>query len=153
MKDFGIPLRSCQSRPQNLCRNAYLIHDVFQRIGAVDGEADEQQVRLRVRERPQPVILLLAGCVPQCKLDPFSGPLVFDLGDVIFKDGWHVFLQAESMAESRGRGNSSHLWKDALAVTDEQTRLATSAVANDDKLLGVGRWHRQGRTARMPPYR
>lgn len=34
--------------------------------------------------------------------------------------------------------NFAHLWKIALAVADEQTRLATPAVADDNNLLGIG---------------
>lgn len=44
----------------------------------------------------------------------------------------------------------SHLWKVALAVADEQTRLAAAAVADHDNLLGVrGRLRdvRRGRLA------
>ena len=41
------------------------------RIGgwARDGEADDEDVALRVGQRPQPVVLLLTCCVPQVQTD------------------------------------------------------------------------------------
>ena len=52
-----------------LLDQAYLIHDIFERVRAVDGEADEEQVGLRVREWSQSVVLFLAGSIPEGKLD------------------------------------------------------------------------------------
>jgi hypothetical protein len=70
-----------------------LVHDVLQRVGAVNGEADEDEVCLRVGERAKPVVLLLAGCIPQCKLDGLTRSLVGWIGDVVLKDSRNVFLQ------------------------------------------------------------
>ena len=43
----------------------YLIENVLEGIGAVDGEADEKQVCLRIRERSQTVVFLLSGGIPE----------------------------------------------------------------------------------------
>ena len=71
-----------------------LVHDILERVRAVDGEADKDQVRLGVRERAQPVVLLLPGRVPQGQLDRLTGGRVYGVGDVVFEDGRDVFLWA-----------------------------------------------------------
>ena len=45
-----------------------LLGDVLQTVGAVDGEAHEDDVGVWVGERPQSVVVLLAGRVPQSQL-------------------------------------------------------------------------------------
>lgn len=42
----------------------YLLKDVVQRIRRVDGEADQDDVRVRVRERSETVIIFLASRIP-----------------------------------------------------------------------------------------
>lgn len=44
---------------------AYLVHYVLQGVGAVDSEADEEEVGFRVRERTQTVILFLPRSIPK----------------------------------------------------------------------------------------
>jgi hypothetical protein len=39
--------------------------DIVERGGRNDGEADEEDVSLRVGERPKAVVVFLAGCVPK----------------------------------------------------------------------------------------
>jgi hypothetical protein len=69
-----------------------LFLDVVEGVGRVDGEADEDDVRVGVGERPQSVIIFLTGGIPQCELD---GPATdVDLGNVILKDGGDIELQA-----------------------------------------------------------
>jgi len=45
--------------------DTYLVHDILERVRAVNGEADEYDVGLGVGEGPQAVVLLLAGRVPE----------------------------------------------------------------------------------------
>ena len=71
----------------------YLLHDVLERVGAVDGEADEEQVGLGVGERPQPVILFLPGGVPQCELDGLATGLMRLGSNVVLENCGHIFLQ------------------------------------------------------------
>ena len=35
--------------------------------GADDGEADEEDVSLRIRKRPQAIVVFLTGCVPEAQ--------------------------------------------------------------------------------------
>jgi len=43
----------------------YLVHDVFEGVGTVDCEADEEEVSFGVGERAETVVFFLAGCVPE----------------------------------------------------------------------------------------
>ena len=68
------------------------VHDVFEAVGAVDGEADEDEVGFGVGEGAQAVVFFLAGGVPESELDGFVGGCVEFLGDVVFEDGGDVAL-------------------------------------------------------------
>lgn len=63
MQDFGDPL---------------LLH-VVERVGRVDGEADEDHVRVGVRQRAETVVVLLAGGIPQRQLDALA--VDYDIGN------------------------------------------------------------------------
>lgn len=43
----------------------YLVHDVFEGVGTVDCEADEEEVGFGVGEWAETVVFFLAGCVPE----------------------------------------------------------------------------------------
>lgn len=68
----------------------HLLTDVVQRIRRVDGEADQDDVRVRVGQRAQTVVVLLTGRIPQRKLDMLAIDL--DIGDVVLEDGGNVDL-------------------------------------------------------------
>lgn len=72
---------------------AYLVHDVLQRVGAVNSKAHKDEVGLGVGQWPQPVVLLLAGRIPECQLDRLAGRRVCRVGDVVLENGWDVFLE------------------------------------------------------------
>ena len=82
-----------------------LVHDIFQRIGTVDGEADEKQVGLGVGKRSQSVIFFLARRVPQGKFHGLPGGRMNRLGDVVLKDRGDVFLLVR---QSVGRPTLRH---------------------------------------------
>jgi hypothetical protein len=44
--------------------SAYLLLDVVERIGRVDGETDEDDVRVRIRERSKTVVVFLTSSIP-----------------------------------------------------------------------------------------
>ena len=44
---------------------SYLLLDVVKRIGRVDGEADEDDVRVGVRKGTKTVVIFLASSIPQ----------------------------------------------------------------------------------------
>lgn len=93
-----------------------LLRDVLQTVRGVDGEAHQDHVRVRIGERPQPVVVLLAGGIPQRQLDLFT--VHFYVSHIILEDGRHV-----------------HLGKLILAEHDQEASFAASAVAYDDQLL------------------
>lgn len=69
---------------------AHLFLDVVERVGRVDGKADENHVGVGVGKRTETVVVLLASRIPQGELDAFSIDL--DVGDVVLKDGGDVDL-------------------------------------------------------------
>ena len=69
---------------------SYLLLDVVKRIGRVDGEADEDNVRVGVGERAETVVILLAGGIPEGELDVLAIDL--DIGDVVLENSGDVDL-------------------------------------------------------------
>lgn len=74
----------------------YLLLDVVERVWRVDGEADEDDVRIRVGERSQSVVILLTGSIPKSQLYMLSVDL--DVRDIVLEDRWHVDLGACQLA-------------------------------------------------------
>ena len=128
---------------------SYLVQDIVEGVGAVDGKTDKDEVGLRVRERSQAIIFFLASCVPQSKLHSLTGRRMSRVGNVVLKDRGDVFLfgtarvsawtVSQHMAMALHCHSFSYLWEVALAVADEQTRLAAASVTHDDNLLRKGR--------------
>lgn len=75
----------------------YLVHDVLKRIGAINGKTDKNNVGFGVGERAQPVVLFLPGRIPESKLHHLACGWMWGVGNVVFKDGRHVFLNCISM--------------------------------------------------------
>jgi hypothetical protein len=69
---------------------SYLLLDVVKRIGRVDGEADEDNVRVGVGERAETVVIFLASGIPKGELDVLAVNLY--IGDVVLEDGGDVDL-------------------------------------------------------------
>jgi hypothetical protein len=69
-----------------------LLLDVVERVGRVDREADEDDVRVRVRQRPQAVVVLLASGIPEGKLDLLAINL-----DVWVEEGLSLSVRAASL--------------------------------------------------------
>jgi hypothetical protein len=49
-----------------------LLLDVVERVGRVDREADEDDVRVRVREGTETVVVFLTGGIPEGELDALA---------------------------------------------------------------------------------
>jgi hypothetical protein len=71
---------------------AYLVHDILERVWAINSEAHKDDVGLGVGERSQSVVLLLSGSVPECKLDHLACWGMGCVGDVVLEDGGYIFL-------------------------------------------------------------
>jgi hypothetical protein len=73
--------------------SSYLVHNVFERVGAVNSKAHEEKIGLWIAEWSESVIFFLASGIPQRKFDWFAGLWVRRDSNVIFKDSWNVFLE------------------------------------------------------------
>lgn len=80
--------------------DAYLLLHVVQGIRGVDGEADEDDVRIRVRERTEAVVVFLASGIPQSEFDMLSVHL--DIGNVVLEDGGDIDLLARVVSDAIG---------------------------------------------------
>lgn len=121
MQHFGVPL----------------VHYILERIRAVDGETDEEEVSLRVRKWPQTVVFFLAGCVPKRELDSLVAWAVCGIANVVLKDSRNVFLSNVSHVMYCELGMDTNLGEVALAVAYQETRLSATTIADYDNLLRV----------------
>jgi len=92
-----------------------LLLDVIKRVGTVDGEADQDDVRVGVRKGSESVVIFLTGGIPKSQLDVLS--VNFDIGNVVFEDGRNV-----------------DLWECPLGEDDEQTGLSACTITDDNEL-------------------
>lgn len=65
--------------------NPFLLN-VVQRIGRVDGETDQDDVRIGIRQRTKSIIIFLSSGIPQRQLDSLS--IYYDIGDAIMIGIW-----------------------------------------------------------------
>ncbi len=68
----------------------YLLLDVVKRVGGGDGEANQDDVRVRVGEGTETVIIFLASRIPQGQLNVLAIDL--DVGDIVLENGGDVDL-------------------------------------------------------------
>lgn len=68
-----------------------LLLDVVKGIGGINGEADQDDVRVRIRKRSETIVIFLTSRIPQCQLDMFS--IDFDIGNIVFEHGRYVDLR------------------------------------------------------------
>ncbi|RNA30213.1 hypothetical protein BpHYR1_000867 [Brachionus plicatilis] len=84
---------------------------VFERSRTDNGKANEKNVGLRIRQRPQAVIVLLAGRVPQAQVHRLS--VHHHIGRKIVEHRGYVFA-----------------WKGVCGVRYQQTCLSNGTVAD-----------------------
>jgi hypothetical protein len=70
----------------------YLVHDIFERIWAVDGETDEEEIGFWVGQRAESIVFLLSCCVPESELESLARYWVDCVGNVVLKYGRNIFL-------------------------------------------------------------
>ena len=68
----------------------HLLLYVVERVGRVDGKADQDNVGVGVGERAETVVILLAGGIPEGELDVLAIDL--DIGDVVLENSGDVDL-------------------------------------------------------------
>ena len=69
----------------------YLLLDVVERVGGVDGEANQDNVRIGVGKRSETVIIFLTGGIPKSQLDVLAIDL--DVGNVVLENSGDVHLR------------------------------------------------------------
>jgi hypothetical protein len=97
VQNLGDPLRGIVSRSAcaDLGRGeTYLLLYVVERVGRVDGKANEDNVGVGVRERAETVVIFLASGIPEGELDVLAVNL--DIGNVVLEDSGDVDLGRES---------------------------------------------------------
>jgi hypothetical protein len=82
-------------------RVPYLLLDVVERIRRIDGEANQDNVRVGVRKRAETIVIFLASSIPKGELHVFA--INLDVGDVVLKDGGDVDLLRTSLLVSERR--------------------------------------------------
>jgi hypothetical protein len=92
-----------------------LFLNVVERVGRINGETDQDDVGVRVRQWAQTIVILLSGGIPKSQFNMFSVHL--DICNIILEDGGHIDLREGSLGEN-----------------DEKTSLSTGTITNDDEL-------------------
>lgn len=92
-----------------------LLKNVVQRVRRINGEADQDDVRVGVGERSETVIIFLASRIPEGQLDVLVVNL--DVGDVVLENGGDVDLRESALGED-----------------NQQTGFTAGTVADDDEL-------------------
>jgi hypothetical protein len=90
-----------------ICLDAYLFLHVIERIGGVDGEADENNVRVGIRKRAKTIVVFLARGIPQGEFDVLAIDL--NIGNIVLKDSWDIDLKYRAMSGTESW--SSLKWK------------------------------------------
>lgn len=90
MQNLGDPLQFVSGI---LCRRghvSYLLLDVVERVRRIDGEADQDDVRVGVGEGAETVVIFLASSIPEGELNVLAIDL--NIGDVVLEDGRDIDL-------------------------------------------------------------
>ena len=94
MHDFSYPLHSsCLSASTAAPNNgsgSYLFLHVLERVGQVDSKADKDDMRVGIGERPETIIVLLSGGIPECEFNTTAIDL--DIRNVVLEYGGYVVL-------------------------------------------------------------
>ncbi len=77
--------------------SSHLLLNVVERIRRIDGEADQNHMRIRIGQRAQAIIVFLPGRIPERQLDVFA--VHFDIGDVVLKHGRDVHLDVDLLVD------------------------------------------------------
>jgi len=92
-----------------------LLLNIVQGVAGINGEADQDDVGVRVREGAETVVIFLASRIPQGELHRLA--IDIDLGNVILENSGHI-----------------DLWECTLGEDNQQTGFATGTVTDNDQL-------------------
>jgi hypothetical protein len=92
-----------------------LLLDVVERVRRVDSKANQNDMRVRVGQRTEAVVIFLASSIPKGELDVLA--INLDIGNVVLEDGGDVDLREGTLGEN-----------------NQQTGLTAGTVTDDDEL-------------------
>lgn len=92
--------------------------DVFIRCWADKGEADQEDIRLWVREWPQPVVILLSSSIPKPQI--YRLAVNHHVGRIVIKHSGDVFS-----------------WEGIGGIADKETGFSHSSISHHDTLDGL----------------
>lgn len=110
----------------------YLGFDVIERGRADDGEADKEDISLRVGQRSETVVILLAGGIPQTQAN--RSTIHHHTRGVVIETGKSVNMASDKREEQREKGSGAgyeHGWdvfpgEGVGCVGDQEACLAVS---------------------------
>lgn len=113
----------------------YLLLNVIERVGAVDGEANKDNVGVGITERTETIVVFLAGGIPKCELDTLA--INFDVCDVVLKYGRDIDLLSNSEGSAmferqersyfgQGRVAPMYVWWTCAAIWNIEVMLGTA---------------------------
>lgn len=76
-----------------------LLLDVVERIGGVDGEADQNNVGIGIGKRSKTVVIFLTSSIPKGELDVLAIDL--NIGDIVLENGGDIDLRDKSLVVAR----------------------------------------------------
>jgi hypothetical protein len=77
----------------------YLLLNVVQRIRGVNRKADQDDVRVGVGKRSEPVVVFLTSRIPEGEFHVLAIDL--NIGHVVLEDGRHIDLESESVSDRK----------------------------------------------------
>jgi hypothetical protein len=122
MHYFCDPLDSRDEGPAHgsMTQTYFLLH-VIEGVRGVNGEAYEDDVRIRVAQRAKSIIVFLTCGIPQSQLDVL--PVDFDIGNIILKNGRDVNLSFIVKSRRAKLQEDSHVGEYSLGKYDQEAGL------------------------------
>jgi hypothetical protein len=100
---------------------AHLLLHIVEGVWRVDGKAYEDNVRIRITQRAETIIVLLAGGIPQSQLDVLA--INLDIGNIVLKHRRDVHLSFYVRLCSARTHEKDDLRECALRKDDQETGL------------------------------
>jgi hypothetical protein len=104
----------------NMNKAHFLLH-VVEGVWRVDGKAYEDNVRIRITQRAETIIVFLASGIPQSQLDVLA--INFDIGNIVLKHRGNVDLSFAVRLCSDRTHEKDNLRECALGKDDQETGL------------------------------
>jgi hypothetical protein len=104
----------------NMGKTHFLLH-VVEGVWRVDGKTYEDNVRIRITQRAETIIVLLAGGIPQSQLNVLA--INFDIGNIVLKHRGDVDLSFSVRLYSARIHENDNLRECTLGKDDQEAGL------------------------------